>query len=64
MIYKSNRSSGRLQNKDGDSEVITTAIVSALYFGGHQDHGRHMMKMTGMIPAMLIRAAFAGGFIS
>jgi hypothetical protein len=36
-----------------DSEVITTAIVSALYFGGHLDHGRPMMKMTGMVPLML-----------
>ena len=41
-----------------DSEVITTAIVSALYFGGHLDHSRHMMKMTGMIPMMLLRRQF------
>ena len=41
-----------------DSEVITTAIISALYFGGHQDHGRHMMKMTGMIPGMLDKSRF------
>lgn len=41
-----------------DSEVITTAIVAALYFGGHQDHGRHMMKLTGMVPAMLDKSRF------
>ena len=41
-----------------DSEVITTAIVSALYFGGHLDHGRQMMKMTGMIPDMLDKSRF------
>jgi hypothetical protein len=41
-----------------DSEVITTAIVSALYFGGHLDHSRHMMKMTGMVPGMLDKSRF------
>jgi hypothetical protein len=46
------------RRKVSDSEVITTAIVSALYFGGHLDHGRHMMKMTGMIPVMLDKSRF------
>lgn len=41
-----------------DSEVITTAIVSSLYFGGHQDKGRQFMKMTGMIPLMLDKSRF------
>jgi hypothetical protein len=41
-----------------DSEVITTAIVSALYFGGHLDNGRGFMKMTGMGPAMLDKSRF------
>lgn len=31
-----------------DSEVTTTAIVSALYFGGHQDNARDFMQMTGL----------------
>src|SRR3954447_15372766 len=44
-----------------DSEVITTAIVSALYFGGHLDHGRNMMKMTAMIPMMLYKSRFCRG---
>jgi|1185.fasta_scaffold92869_1 hypothetical protein len=47
------------RRKVSDSEVITTAIVSALYFGGHHDHGRHMMKMTAMIPAMLDKSRFS-----
>ena len=46
------------RRKVSDSEVITTAIVSALYFGGHSDHGRNMMKMTGMIPQMLDKSRF------
>ena len=41
-----------------DSEVITTAIVSALYFGGHHDKARQFMKMTGMIPVMLDKSRF------
>lgn len=47
------------RKKISDSEVITTAIVSALYFGGHHDHARHMMKMTGMIPAMVDKSRFS-----
>lgn len=41
-----------------DSEVITTAIVSALYFGGHLDNGRGFMKMTGLVPEMLDKSRF------
>lgn len=47
------------RRKMSDSEVITTAIISALYFGGHHDHARHMMKMTAMIPAMLDKSRFS-----
>ncbi len=50
--------------KVSDSEVITTSIVAALYFGGHLDHFRHMMKMTGLVPKCLIKVAFAEGFIN
>ena len=31
------------RRKVSDSELITTAMVSALYFGGHLDNARHMM---------------------
>ena len=44
------KGTGRQENagrKVSDSEIITSAIVSALYFGGHLDNGRHFMKMTG-----------------
>ena len=46
------------RRKVSDSEVITTAIVSALYFGGHIDNGRGFMRMTGMIPNMLDKSRF------
>ena len=47
-----------IRRKVSDSEVITTAIVSALYFGGHSDNGRHFMKMTGLCPHMLDKSRF------
>lgn len=46
------------QRKMSDSEVITTAFVSALYFGGHIDNARNFMKMTGNIPCMLDKSRF------
>ena len=46
------------RRKVSDSEIITTAIVSALYFGGHHDHGRQMRRMTAMIPAMVDKSRF------
>lgn len=41
-----------------DSEVITTAFVSVLYFGGHLDNGRNFMKMKGYVPKMLDKSRF------
>jgi hypothetical protein len=41
-----------------DSEVLTTAIVSALYMGGHFDNGRGFMKTRGLIPHMLSKSRF------
>lgn len=46
------------RRKLSDSEVITTAVVGALYFGGHMDNARNFMKMTGMIPQMLDKSRF------
>lgn len=41
-----------------DSEVITTALVSALYFGGHQDNARGFMSLCGFVPDMLSKSRF------
>lgn len=46
------------RRKVSDSEVITTAVVAALYFGGHMDNARNFMKMTGMVPQMLDKSRF------
>jgi len=44
--------------KVSDSEVITTAFVSVLYFGGHLDNARHFMKLKGYAPGMLEKSRF------
>lgn len=41
-----------------DSEVITTAFVAVLYFGGHLDNARHFMQMQGYVPGMLDKSRF------
>jgi hypothetical protein len=41
-----------------DSEVIATALVSALYFGGHLDNARGYMHSSGNIPYMLDKSRF------
>ncbi len=41
-----------------DAEIITTAFVSALYFGGHQDNARRFMKLKGYVPQMLGKSRF------
>jgi hypothetical protein len=46
------------RRKVSDSEIITTALASALYFGGHLDNGRGFMKMTKLVPAMLDKSRF------
>jgi hypothetical protein len=46
------------RRKVSDSEVIATSIVAALYFGGHLNHSRHMMKMASLFPEMLDKSRF------
>lgn len=47
-----------IRRKVSDSEIITTAILSSLYFGGHQDKSRPFMIMTGLVPKMLDKSRF------
>jgi len=41
-----------------DSEVITTAFIAVLYFGGHLDNARHFMQMQGYVPHMLDKSRY------
>ena len=47
-----------IRRRVSDSEIITTAIISALYFGGHLDNARQFMKITGLSPLMLDKSRF------
>ncbi len=42
-----------------DSEVLFTAIISALYFGGHQVNALGYVKQTGLVPYMLDKSRFS-----
>lgn len=39
-----------------DSEVITTAFTSVLYFGGHLENARHFMKPKVCMPKCSAKA--------
>ena len=39
-----------------DAEVLTTALVSAQFFGSNMEHARRFMRSTGLIPQMLSRS--------
>jgi hypothetical protein len=47
-----------VRRKVSDSEIITTAFVAVLYFGGHLDNARSFMKMKGYMPAMVDKSRF------
>jgi hypothetical protein len=39
-----------------DAEVITTALIAALYFGGNIERSRSFMRSTGLMPRMLSKS--------
>ena len=41
-----------------DAEVITTAIVSTMFFSGNYEKGRQFMADTGMVGNMLSKSRF------
>ena len=42
-----------------DAEVMTTALVAALFFGGKHESARAMLKQYGYIPQMLSKSRFS-----
>ena len=42
-----------------DAEVVTTALVAMLYFGGNFEHARSFLHSSGMMPRMLSRSRFS-----
>src|ERR1700679_3408369 len=57
-LLKAMRHNEDVRAKVSDSEVITTAFVSVLYFHGHMDNGRMFMKMKGDFSQMLDKSRF------
>jgi hypothetical protein len=47
-----------INRKAYDSEIITTALVSSLYFKGHIEHTINFVKVTGLMPKMLGKSRF------
>ncbi|MFZ1389359.1 MAG: IS982 family transposase [Thiolinea sp.] len=41
-----------------DAEVVTAALVAAVYFAGHHDHARLVLQEQGYIPTMLSKSRF------
>ena len=39
-----------------DAEVLTTALIAALYFGGNAKHARRFMHETALMARMLLRS--------
>jgi hypothetical protein len=46
------------QSQISDAEVMTTAIVAALYFGGNNEKARVHMQEYGYIPKMIGKSSF------
>jgi hypothetical protein len=42
-----------------DAEVMTTAIIAALYFGGNYSHARRLLASQGYVPRMLSKSRFS-----
>ena len=46
------------RRQSSDSEVATTALAAALFFGGNQERARVCLHVNGMIPQMLGKSRF------
>jgi hypothetical protein len=46
------------QRQMSDAEVMTTALVAALFFGGNFEHARSLLSEQGYIPGMLTKGRF------
>jgi len=58
-MLKSIHHSEDSRRRISDSEVLFTAIISALYFGGHQVHALGYVKQTRLVTYMLDKSRFS-----
>src|SRR4029453_3557784 len=47
------------QSQMSDAEVMTTALVAALFFGGKYERARELLQEQGYIPKMLSKTQFS-----
>jgi hypothetical protein len=57
LLIKLNHNEPKNRNMS-DAELITTVLVSAIYFSGHHEKAMSFMESTGMIPQMLSKSRF------
>ncbi len=57
-ILKAMNHQGDVQQQMSDAEVMTTAIVAVLYFGGNFEQARKQLSEPQYIPKMLSRSRF------
>jgi hypothetical protein len=57
LLIKLNHNEPENRNMS-DAEIITTVLVSPVYFSGHHEIPMSFMKSTGMIPHMLSKSRF------
>jgi hypothetical protein len=58
-ILKAMRHQEHEQCEMSDAEVMTTAIIAALYFGGNYSHARRLLASQGYVPRMLSKSRFS-----
>jgi hypothetical protein len=57
LLKKLNHNEPKNRNMS-DAEIITTVLVSAIYFSGHHEKAMSFMQSTGLIPHMLSKSRF------
>ena len=58
-ILKAMRHREDEQCQMSDAEVMTTAIIAMLYFGGNYSHARKLLASQGYVPRMLGKSRFS-----
>jgi hypothetical protein len=58
-ILKASKHHEDEQCEMSDAEVMTTAIIAVLYFGGNYAQARRMLTSQGYVPRMLSKSRFS-----
>ncbi len=58
-MLKTMRHQEDIQCEMSDAEVMTTAVIATLFFGGNYSHARDLLASQGYIPRMLSKSRFS-----